>query len=241
MQVVNSSRAQTDKAQVEQAMARRDLGLDHLKKGKNALALRELKFADELNPNDPETLLWLGEGYRRQRHNDTALDYMERAVAIDPDFHRARLNLAAFYLQIERYEDAITHSQVLIDDALYGAPWYAFSNRGWAEYKLGRYEEAQESFEMALEFRRNFWPARLNLGIVAEAAGRQREAIEHFARVLEADVGTSADAEANFRTARLYVSMGHRRKAIQHFNAVLEDDPEGDWGQQASGYLKMLR
>jgi Tfp pilus assembly protein PilF len=74
MQVVNSSRAQTDKAQVEQAMARRDLGLDHLKKGKNALALRELKFADELNPNDPETLLWLGEGYRRQGHNDTALD-----------------------------------------------------------------------------------------------------------------------------------------------------------------------
>ena len=45
---------------LEQANAKRDVGMDHLAKGRTAMAIRELLNSERLNPDDPETQLWLG-------------------------------------------------------------------------------------------------------------------------------------------------------------------------------------
>jgi Tfp pilus assembly protein PilF len=239
LQVVGPSQRDVDDERMEQAMARRELGVDYLGKGRTAMALRELQFANERNPNDPVTHLWLGEGFRRKRHYEEALEHMLMALEIKPDYHAAKLNIAGFYLQLERYDEAIALSQELIDDALYGQPWTAFSNRGWAEYKLGRINEARESFISALDFRRDFWPARLNLAILEEASGNPRAAVKQFEWILKSD--TAANAEVNFRLAQIYFSMGNRELAIQHFDAAVEDNPEGSWAEQALAYLEDLR
>ncbi len=227
--------------QFDQARARRDLGIDYLAKGQNAIALRELTFSIDQNPNDPVTLLWLGEGYRRQGHDAKALDAMKRAIELRPSYRDAHNNLSAFYLQLERWEEAITHAQVLIDDPLYSRPWMAFSNRGWAQYNLGLIDKARESLEMALEFRADFWPAALNLGILEREAGNTLKAVKYFQRVIAHPVGSTPRAEASFRVAQILVSMGHREKAIRYFTASVKSDPEGQWGADARDYLKILR
>lgn len=226
---------------LDQARARRDLGMDYLANGRNVIALRELLFSIEKNPDDAVTQLWLGEGYRRQRHHDKALAAMLRAVELNPDFREAHNNLAAFYLQLERYEDAIVHAQVLIDDPLYARPWNAFSNRGWAEFKLGRIGDARKSLETALEFRIDFWPASLNLGILERKAGNGVRAVKHFRRVIDHSVGHGPRSEASFRVAKILVSMGHRKKAIKYFSASVKTAPESSWAQESRDYLKTLR
>ncbi len=227
--------------QIGQARARRDLGIDYLAKGQNAIALRELTFSMEQNPEDPVTLLWLGEGYRRQGHDDKALDAMKRAVELHPSYREAHNNLAAFYLQLESWEDAIHHAQVLIDDPLYSRPWTAFSNRGWAEFNLGRVDEARKSLETALEFRIDFWPASLNLGLLEREAGNTLKAVKHFQRVIAHPVGQEPRAQASFNVAQILVSMGHREKAIQYFTASVKNDPQGRWADESRDYLKILR
>jgi Tfp pilus assembly protein PilF len=226
---------------LDQARARRDLGMDYLSKGQNVIALRELSFSVEANPDDPVTQLWLGEGYRRQRHEDLALAAMQRAVDLDPYFREAHNNLAAFYLQLERYEEAIEHAQVLIDDPLYSQPWKAFSNRGWAQYKLGRISEARTSLQTALEFRRMFWPASLNLGILEREAGNSVKAVKLFRRVIEDTAAQEPRSEASFRVAEILVSMGHREKAIKYFIASVKTAPESTWAEESRDYLKILR
>ena len=230
-----------EEQQLDQAAARRDLGMDYLAKGQNALALRELDFSVKTNPDDPITQLWLGEGYRRQGHNDLALAAMKQSVALQPDFRVGHNNLAAFYLQMEQYENAIFHTQILIDDPLYARPWKAYSNRGWAEFKLGRIADARKSLEFALEFRHDFWPASLNLGILEQHAGKTVQAVKHFQRVISSPVGPGPKAEASFRIAQILVSMGHREKAIKYFTASVKTDPQSSWAADSRDYLKILR
>ncbi|MBW2388238.1 MAG: tetratricopeptide repeat protein [Deltaproteobacteria bacterium] len=226
---------------LDQAEARRDLGIDYLAKGQNVIALREFLFSVENNPDDPVTQLWLGEAYRRQRHDDKALAAMLRAVELDSRFREAHNNLSAFYLQLERYEEAIEHAQVLIEDPLYNRPWKAFSNRGWAQYKLERISEARTSLETALEFRNDFWPASLNLGILEAESGNTVKAVKQFRRVIENTAAQGPRAEASFRVAQILVSMGHRTKAIKYFTASVKTAPESTWAEESRDYLKILR
>ncbi len=226
---------------LDQAQARRDLGIDYLSKGQNVIALREFLFSLEKNPDDAVTQLWLGEAYRRQRHDDKALTAMLRAVDLDPHFRLAHNNLAAFYLQLERYEEAIEHAQLLIDDPLYNRPWKAFSNRGWAQFKLGRIAEARASLETALEFRSEFWPASLNLGILESQSGNTAKAVRQFRRVIQNTAATGPRAEASFRVAQILVEMGRRTKAIKYFTASVKTAPESSWAEESRDYLKILR
>ena len=58
--VIDPSELTEDERKLDQARARRDLGIDYLSKGQNAIALRELVFAVKANPDDPATQLWRG-------------------------------------------------------------------------------------------------------------------------------------------------------------------------------------
>jgi Tfp pilus assembly protein PilF len=226
---------------LEKAAARRDLGIDHLTYGRTAMAIRELRYASELNPDDGVTWLWLGESYRRKARLDEAELYMLQAIAISPEYQSAHLNLSGLYIQMERWDEAIVQAQILVDDPLYPAPWRAYANRGWAELQAGMLPEARESLEQALDFRRDYWPASLSLGILANMEGHRLEAIKHFERIIDREVGFSPEAEANFRIAEVYVSLGRRDKALEHFEAAVVNAPDGDWAEQSEDYLKLLR
>ena len=228
------------KAPEVQAAAQRNLGLDHLSNGFTAMAIRELTRADELDPNNPETLVWLGEAYRRKLRHEQALSFMERALAVTPENHIVQLNLSGLYIQLERYDEAIAIANSLVDDATYSSPWEALNNRGWAQLQIGQLDSAEASFEEALDYQPRYWPSRLNLGILAIERGLNKEAVDHFIEVLERGPDAFALAEANYRLGEVYVSWGHRDKAIGYFQAAFDESPNSDWGEQSKDYLDLL-
>jgi Tfp pilus assembly protein PilF len=222
------------------ALAKRNVGLDYLANGRVPMATRELQQSHQLNPEDPVTVHWLGEAYRRRGLYDTAMEQFQTAllqIPADPDL---RLNLAGLCVQMKRYAEAVEHSQFLIDDPTFNAPWTAFTNKGWAEFKMGKTLEARMSLEEALAFRPEYWPARLNLGIVDAQEGRKLQAIMNFEKVLERNIGPSAEAETNYRLGETYVSIGRRDKAVHYFKLAAEGAPYDRWGQQSEKYLKLL-
>ncbi len=204
------------------------------------MAIRELQYSLSRNPDDPITLNWLGEAYRRRGLLDRALEKIVAAVELSPEDQTSRLNLAGLYIQLKRFPEAIEHCQVLVDDPTFPAPWAALTNRGWAELQMGRPAAARASFEEALGFRANYWPARLNLGILENKEGHRLAAIVNFEYVLERELGGSVDAEANFRLGEVYVALGRRKKAVDHFKVAATTSPEGNWGRQSEEYLKLL-
>jgi type IV pilus biogenesis/stability protein PilW len=218
-----------------------DLGVDYLRNGNPAMAVRELQAALAIDPDHARIHHALAEAYRVTGRFPEAEAHLQRAVQLEPSYQGARLSLSALYIQMDRYEEAIRESQLLVADPTFPGPWRALTNVGWAQFKLGRDGEARKSLEEALTMRPGYWPALLNLGILDSKEGRRQEALENFTRVLESKPGASAEAETNYRLAEIYVSMGDRTRALEHLAVVIENQPTSDWGRRSREYRNLLQ
>jgi type IV pilus assembly protein PilF len=218
-----------------------ELGVDHLENGRYANALRELLVAETLQPTNPRIHAGLAEAYMRKGKVVEAEAHLLRSVELDPKYHDARLNLSGLYLMIGRNQDAATQAQILVDDATFPGVWRAYTNRGIAEMRLDKSAVAREQLELAIEYNKNYWPALLSLGILEQKEGRLVEAISFFRLMIEQKPAPGARAEANYRMAEIYVSLGKRKMAVNHLMAAVAQTPEGKWGKKSEEYLKILR
>ena len=227
----------------KQAHARFNLGVDHLNHDRTAPALREFLAAIELEPNDPRIQQGLARAYWRQGRPELAVQHLERALTLKPDMHSARLTLSGIYIQLQRYEDAALAAQQLVDDPTFARSWRALTNRGWAEFRLGRIDEARESLALAMRYDNTYWKATLNLGILENKEGRRLEAIALFRRMLDQQPPPPplAEAEANYRLAEIYIALGQQQRAVEHLTAAAARQPSGMWGERSEKYLRLLR
>jgi Tfp pilus assembly protein PilF len=236
-----TSVSEPEDLQWRKARVHYDIGLEHLSRGRTALAIRELLQAKQLEPGDAWMSLALAEAYRRKGRLEEAETHLQRALEIDSEFQAAELNLAALYIQAERYEEAIVLLEPLKDDPTFPAPWRACTNLGWALYKLGRHAEARRELELAIDYAPDYWPALLDLGILEAQEGHRLAALGFFERVLQREPGARVEAEAHYRMAEIYISLGRRDQAIRHLSASRDRHPRSPWGTRSAEYLKILR
>jgi tetratricopeptide (TPR) repeat protein len=217
------------------------VAMNHLKEGRAGVAITELQAADQIQPNDVWILLALAEAYRLKAHDAEAEKYLKRVLEIRPDFHAAKLNLSAIYIQVGRYDEAIQLSKELLGDATFPIPWKALTNQGYAYFKLGKHAEARTALQNALEYHERFWPAMLDLAILDEDEQKHLEALEGYEQVLSLKPGPIAEAEVHYRIATIYISLGNRSQAMHHLSVASETRPSGVWGKRSADYLKRLR
>lgn len=218
-----------------------DLGVDHLQNDRSPQAIGALLEAQRWDPSSERTELALAEAYRQQgRLPETEL-HLKRALALKPDFHQAGLNLAALYIQTERYDEAVPQLQGLLDDPTFPAPWRALTNLGWAEYRLGRFDDSYRHLSLAVDYRPQHWPARFNLGILEADRGNRAAAIQHFQQVLQLSPGPLAEAEVRFRLAEQLESNGDRQGARRQLTTASDLQPSGPWSRRSAEYLKTLQ
>jgi len=218
-----------------------EIALQHLQAGRTPEAIGELLQAVRFDPTDAQAELALAEAYRRTGRLAETEQHLLRALQLKPDYQQAHLNIAALYIQLERYDQAIAHAQVLVADATFPYPWRALTNLGWAEIQLGRLDAAAQHLGQALDYRTDYWPARLNLGILEAQRGNRGVAIQCFERVLEAQPGPLAEAEVRYRLAELQVALGERAAAIEQLTKATDLHPSGPWGKRSAEYLKSLQ
>lgn len=228
-------------ADVSRARARQSVGVTHLRDGRVALAIRELRAAEQLNPNEKWIQLTLAEAYRRKGLPEDAERHLLKALVIDPTFQQARLTLSGLYVQMGRYPEAIAEADLLIDDPTFPQPWTALTNKGWSLLQLKRYAEAREALSLALDYNETYWQAQLNLGILDSEEGKRTDAIGRFERVIALGPNPLGIAEANYRIGEIYFSLGNREQALEHLVAATTQRPSGQWGKRSEDYLKRLR
>jgi type IV pilus assembly protein PilF len=230
----------TSEEDARKATSRLDVGSDHLVNGRSALALREFLAAEKFDPRNARVQYALADAYLARGKRAESERHVRRAIELFPDFHDARLFLSALLLLDQRYADAIPECNRLIDDPTFATPWRALTNRAWAQYRLGRAKEARESLDLALEFRRNYWPATLALAIMEGEAGRRKEAIRLYQEVIALSPGAAVEAEVNYRLAEVYVALGKPREARGHLTTSVARAPESQWARRSQEYLKKL-
>ena len=103
---------------------------------------------------------------------------------------------------------------------------------GMSLFKLGRYEEALEIVDAALEVKPESPTEWSNRGFVLSALGRNEEALEAFEKALFFDPGSSKILTSK---GIVYFRMGFPEKALETFDEALAAEPRkaSDWACKA--------
>jgi Flp pilus assembly protein TadD len=164
----------------------------------------------------------LGDELITQGRPDDAIVHFRRAVEINSEDPVGNLNVAAYDQQHGRFDAAIaryrkipglTSTRRLVSQA--------FTNLGYLYRQLGRYSEAQTSFESALNNDPDNSAALVGLGLQAHNAGDMRQAIGFYARA----VSLQANAVGYVLLARALEQARRHDDAIAAISAAQKLPP----------------
>ena len=104
--------------QKAQAVAIRNLGEEYLKHGKIRMALKELKKAEALTPDDHLLQDDLGLCYYFLNDQDQAIFHFKKSLEIKEDYTPARNNLGNAYAEKKEWDKAIEQYKIVTEDLL---------------------------------------------------------------------------------------------------------------------------
>jgi Flp pilus assembly protein TadD len=170
-----------------QAKATYEQAVRNLSENRLALGMAALREALQLDPENAQyhntlgvVLLNLGRPVDAQAEFQTATDLDK----MSPDFQH---NLGISLAQQNRFEDAIAAYKKALTYPTYTTPEVAYYNMGEAYIRLGKPQEAQESFRAAIQLEPTMVAAHYGLGLALSQGGRRDEAKAAFRQARDLD------------------------------------------------------
>jgi len=151
--------------------------------------LEEMKLA---YPDDARVYYEIGNYYYDQIMPIEARVNYEKALGVDPDFNKVRVNLAMLLVE----SDEVDSAKALLNEAIRREPTEAkaYNNLGMVYYSELEVDKAVRYFKRAIELDPGNVEARYNLGLAFAEAGLVLEAIREWRSVLDiVDEGETAD------------------------------------------------
>jgi Flp pilus assembly protein TadD len=184
-------------------------------------------------PWNPRAQLYLGNALTQPGTLPEAVEHLEQAVRLKPEYAVAHCNLGIALAQSGRVEEAIGH----FEQALRLMPDYpeAHCNLGVALGRVGRMPEAIEHFEQAIRLTPEYAEAHCNLGVTLGQVGQIPEAIGQ----LEQAIRLKPDyPEAHYNLGVALGRVGRMPEAIGHFEQALQLKPGYADAQKALARLQ---
>jgi protein O-GlcNAc transferase len=158
------------------------IGLTLAKKGKSAQAVRELKMAAKMKPDEFLFHANLGTVYYYQGAYRKAIQEYKKTFEIDPAYGMGYANLSYTYGLMNRTREALRY----MERAVLLNPRYAdlHYNLALLYGDRKRYEKAISELKRALRINPNYLFARINLGVLYEDQKKWSEARKEYRKVL---------------------------------------------------------
>ncbi len=136
----------------------------------------------DLDPRHFDALQLMGTLEAQRRNHQSAIDYLDRALAIKPNLAEARYNRGIALQELKRFDEALTS----YDQALRIKPDYAAAhyNRGIALQELERFDEAVASCDQVLRIKPGHAGAYNSRGNALQALKRFDEALVSYDQAL---------------------------------------------------------
>lgn len=152
------------------------LALSYLNNNDLVNTRRHLANAAAIDPESAEMFGIWGLLYAREGDLDVAEENFQKALRLDSSGALTRNNYAAFLFSNGRYEEAYEELEIVVSDINYVGRPQAFENLGLVALRLGRQEDARNSFTRAVQLDQNRYLAlteliemALNRSDIAEA------------------------------------------------------------------------
>jgi tetratricopeptide (TPR) repeat protein len=162
-----------------------------------------------------------GNAYSELGNYRQAIEDLNRAIEIKPDYVMAYTSRGVAYIYLGNYRQAIEDFNRVI--AIRPNYPEAYLNRGLAYGGLGNYRQAIEDFNRVIAIRPNYPEAYLNRGFAYNGLGNYRQAIEDFNRVIAI---RPSYAEAYNNRGLVYGGLGNYRQAIEDYGRAIKIKPD---------------
>lgn len=174
-----------------------------------------------------------------------AVQHFEMALALNPKYTEASLNLAVTYNEMGNFDKAkevflkaaqIAHPEPYnIDPFIKGRLANEHAKLGSLYHDLGLYEEAIEEYNKALRLSPNFVDVVTKAGIAYRDKGMYDEAIAEFVRAKEIN---PRYVPAWIHLGITYYMKGFVGMAVEEWEKALDIDPHG---KEAQMYIKFVK
>ena len=220
------------RSQQEDASSSRTKALAHERQGQTAEAEQIWSAIAQTDPRNAEALAHLGLLEARQEHYDRAIDFYQRALAIDPNLPGLQMNVGLAMFKAAQFPDAIKAFSAELrkhpDDLR------LTTLLGMAHYGMKDYLVAIPYLQRAAERDPQSVTLRMTL---ANSCLRSRQ----FQCVLdthkEINKLNADNAEAEMLAGEALAEMHNRAAAEQQFRAAILKDPKQPHLHFALGYL----
>ncbi len=187
----------------------------------NKEAIKLLKLAIKLNPNEFDLWTTLAEAQIRLNKNYQALSSLDKAIMLRPDKQSIYLRQGSIYLNINDPSKAkISINKGLSINKNNERGYFQLGN---AEIMLNNYKSALIAFKKSSKINSNFWQSINNEGLVLYELNNSQEAISRFRAALK----LSNDAEPMLALAVvLYSSNNKSIESLKLAKKALESNPK---------------
>ena len=122
------------------------------------LAVLHYKKSLEIQPT-AEAYTFLGWTYSFMGNLQGAIEECHKAIAVDPDFGNPYNDIGAYFLQLDKADDAIPWLKKATKAKRYENPEFAYCNLGRAYELKGLWPLALKEYKQSLKIRRDYGPA----------------------------------------------------------------------------------
>lgn len=214
------------------------LGVSYLRAGDPTMALSELLQAEKIDSEDGDLQAALGQVYLIKKAYPESEQHFKHSLQIDPGNPHYQNNIAALYLEMKRYDEAIEYFRMAASNLLFPRPEVSWTGLGYAEFKKENYPEALQAFEKALAANWRFPAAYVRRGEVFYAMGEIDKAIVEYEQAL---IHAPSSSLAHYDLAVAYLKQRKTDKAVSHFESVVNLAPDSELGRQAKSFLSVLK
>jgi len=221
--------------------------LNHIQQAKAAF-----NTAYKINPQGAAVLARQGEIALQEKQYEEAIKYLVSALQKQPGANKLHYSLAMAYRGTGDMEKARYHLskkgmvgvqppdplKKRLENLVTGYRVHLLA--GKLAFSAGRYVEAAEEFQKAVEVDPKKPAARINLGTTLVKFRKYRQAISQFMAALQL---APDNLTAHFNLGKLYGFLGDHGKAVQHLEVVVNKDPK-DFNAHlalANAYRKVQR
>jgi len=200
------------------------VGLGVLTFQRNALFHSELAMWQDVvaqAPHNPRVRSNLSLALARAGEFDEAIDHLEHAIELWPDYGEAHNNMAMCLLRKNKPAEALYHADKALE--VWANNPDAHVNKAGALADMGRPREAIPHYQRVLELKPYYHSIYSDLGAAYAQAGDLNKAIEHYEIALERN---ERDHMAINNLGGAYFEMGRMDDAIAKFREALEIENE---------------
>jgi Tfp pilus assembly protein PilF len=220
------------------AMPHYTLGLSYLQSENPTLALREFLKAVENNPKNPQVHAGLARAYQYKKAYGLAEQHYIKALMYSDNEPKYQNNLAALYISMERWDQAIEYFQKASENLLFMRSELALMGKGYAYYRKGDYPAALQAYREAEIIAPRLAVLHFHIGETYAALGQQELAIASYEKAL---LHVPTYSEARYQLAVLLLKGQQIDDAKELLALIVEQDPLSDWGMKANDFLKALK